>query len=103
MYLTTMHDQELSFVARLDVTPRTRNGADGGEAKHEIAIDLARADAPKAWAEMPEVLRGPEPVVKIDLSARAKEAGIEVKDLVSALRRDAVFADLVRRSRLVLG
>lgn len=102
MIIETRHDQALDFTARLGVAPINRYGTSGGEAKAEIVLEFARASAPKAWAESPEDERGPEPIVRVDLSARAKAAGVDVKDVIAALRADPVFSALEKRGRLVV-
>lgn len=102
MIIESHSRQELQFVARLDVSPRTDRGASGNEAKHEIPFDFARATAPKAWEEMDEAKRGPRPIVAIDVGERAKAAGVKPDDVLAALKRDAGFANLLARGVLTL-
>lgn len=88
MKITTNYNQELEFTAR------TGKGA--------VVLSFARAKAPAAWAKLPEVRRGPAPVVTIDVGALAKERDVDAAAVMVELRKDPLFRDLEKTGGIVV-
>ena len=103
MVIETQHNQELHFTARIGATPREVRGAGGNIAKAEVPVLLARRSAYEAWTKLPEATRGEAPVVKIDLSALAKQHDVKADEVLAALRKDPLFQHFEKSGALKVG
>lgn len=102
MHVENKSDQRFAFIARV---PRAATKEDPKPEPVAVEIGLHRVSAREWWvkAEASERDGVPEPVIRVDLGAVAKEHGISADALVKALNGDALFRGMIARGSIALG